>query len=69
MIQAVIMHYNGISTSIITKTLSKSKTTVVAYINKWRPALIKEFAKNHKDDLFLINHPPYSPELNLQENM
>lgn len=35
MIQAVIMRYNGIPTSTIVKTLSKSKTPVVAYINKW----------------------------------
>lgn len=32
-------------------------------------ALVKEFARTHKNDLFLINQTPYSPELNPQENM
>lgn len=35
LIQAVIMRYNGIPTATIMKTLSKSKPTIVAYINKW----------------------------------
>lgn len=32
-------------------------------------ASVKEFIKKHETDLFLINQPPYSPELNPQENM
>lgn len=32
-------------------------------------ALVKKFARTHKNDLFLINQTPYSPELNPQENM
>lgn len=30
---------------------------------------IKQFAKDHASDLVLIHQPPYSPELNPQENM
>lgn len=30
---------------------------------------VREFAKNHEQDLILINQPAYSPELNPQENM
>lgn len=30
---------------------------------------VKEFAKAHVSDLVLIHQPPYSPELNPQENM
>lgn len=30
---------------------------------------IKQFAKVHENDLVLIHQPPYSPELNPQENM
>lgn len=32
-------------------------------------AEVKEFAVAHKNDLVLIHQPPYSPELNPQENM
>lgn len=31
--------------------------------------IVKEFARVHEQDLFLINQPSYSPELNPQENM
>ena len=30
---------------------------------------VKDFAKAHANDLVLIHQPPYSPELNPQENM
>ncbi len=30
---------------------------------------VKQFVKDHKSDLVLIFQPPYSPELNPQENM
>lgn len=31
--------------------------------------MIQDFANTHKENLFLINTPPYSPELNPQENI
>lgn len=31
--------------------------------------MVKEFARCHEQELFLINQPSYSPELNPQENM
>jgi transposase len=34
-----------------------------------RADLVKKFARNNKDRLFLLFQPPYSPELNPQENM
>jgi transposase len=30
---------------------------------------VEEFIKYHKDSLFILNLPPYSPELNPQENV
>lgn len=31
--------------------------------------LVETFAEEHKDELFLLNLPPYSPMLNPQENV
>lgn len=44
LIQAVIMRYNEIPTMTIVKTLSKSKPTVVGYINKWNSLGIASIA-------------------------
>ncbi|MCX7748965.1 MAG: IS630 family transposase [Clostridia bacterium] len=47
------------------------KLTIVQWDNAGihKSSDVKQFAKAHESDLVLIHQPPYSPELNPQENM